>query len=332
MDISKYKKVIGKIIIGGTLLCLSNAAIGADRVAQLVSGRPLSEKVVAETKVTYYADRDLKNEDGSFQMTQYDADILFPIFNDEKNVWRADVDITNIDVNTDARLELDDNEPFPNSLYDIGAGVSYRHTFENKWQAGFYARVGSASDKVFSGYDQMEGSATAFLKVPHKEYNAWMLFVDARNNRKNPVLPGFAYLLVLGETSYFVLGAPLCSFHFEPFEKLALDFEYSLEGAVDATATYDLNEKLDIFASYDSQKQAFYREGRKDKEDGLFMYERKVSLGLKYELNEKISIGAEAGYAQNRLIFEGENYDQRDKNRIDVEGGTFGSVNVDVKF
>lgn len=316
----------------GTFLCFSTVSYGTDMVAELVSGQPLGKEVEVDTKATYYSKQDLKNDNKDLQMTQYDADMLFPIFDDGKNVWRAGLDLTNIDVNTKARLERHNNDPFPNSLYDVGASLAYRHSFDNGWQAGAHVRFGSASDKLFHSYDEMEGSATAFLKIPHNQYNFWVFLVDARNNRKHPVVPGFAYLLVLSETSYFVLGAPLTSVHFEPIDKLAIDVNYSLEGSTHAQATYEVNEKLDIFTGFDFQHQVFYREGRKDKEDGLFFYERKISLGGQYKFNDNITIGFEGGYALNRLIFEGESYEQRYKNRIDVEGGSFGSVAVDINF
>ena len=45
-----------------------------------------------------------------------------------------------------------------------------------------------------------------------------------------------------------------------------------------------------------------------------------------------LSLELSGGWAFDRFYFEGEDYDDRDDNRIDVESGPFGKAMVSVRF
>jgi len=45
-----------------------------------------------------------------------------------------------------------------------------------------------------------------------------------------------------------------------------------------------------------------------------------------------VAVNLSGGYAFDSFYFEGEDYDDRDQNRIDIENGPYGAFRVDVRF
>ena len=68
----------------------------------------------------------------------------------------------------------DTGERFPGELWDVRVGASYRHKFENDWIGAANLTIGSLSDKPFASEDEMILRAIGFLRVPHRDRNAWL--------------------------------------------------------------------------------------------------------------------------------------------------------------
>lgn len=332
-----------RVWMATALLLLLTATAGASErevYKSFFSGAPLPVGSAADAHVRLYGAADVdeaheNGEDWDFVVKEYDLEAYAPIHHGSGTEWVATLDFTALDVDSEVELPRHGREPFPSELYDLGFGAAVRHEFANQWQLGVHFRIGSASDKLFHSMDETTASATTFLRIPHGPHNAWILMVDARNTRNSnggPVVPGLAYQLALGETTWAILGVPVMALHGEPIEGLALDLSWVLVRNVHAGAKYQLTEELQLSAAFDWDHHLFYRSDRPAEEDGLFLYDKRLSLGLDYALNENVRLGLLGGYSFGRLAFEGEDYDQRDKNRIDVDGTGFGQFQVRVAF
>src|SRR5262249_48597592 len=71
---------------------------------------------------------------------------------------------------------------FPDELWDLSAGLSYRHKFDNGWTGGVSLTVGTASDRPFNSIDEMYFRFFSLVRVPQGEHNVWLFtFIYARD-------------------------------------------------------------------------------------------------------------------------------------------------------
>lgn len=324
-----------------SLLCLivlgTTTAFAAD--FQLwMEPKPTDLRITVDGGMRYYTDQAVEGEDKEYQQTQYDLESTFCLYRNETHEVFGEIDFTGLDIDTDVRLPRNRNDPFPDQLVSLTAGLTYRRFLCNGWLAGFNITYGSASDKLFNSNDESIYNATAFLRIPHKQHNAWMFYLNFANNRSNASMnnvpvPGFGYLLPISEVSWFVLGVPFLKAHYQPTERLTVDVDYMIFRTVHAKVNWASPiENLSIYGAFDMDSQVYYRAERKDEEDGLFMFEKRASAGLKYQVNKHINIDFSGGYAFGRFLFEGEKYSQRDQNRIDIDNGAFCAAQIEIDF
>src|SRR5262249_6539956 len=114
---------------------------------------------------------------------------------------------------------------FPDDLWNVHVGTSYRHLFSNGWVGGGNVTVGSASDKPFHSFDEMVVGASSFLRVPQGEHNAWLFSLNYSTNREflNGIpLPGAAYFYAPTDWFQATIGLPFASMTIRPLEDLTL--------------------------------------------------------------------------------------------------------------
>ena len=223
---------------------------------------------------------------------------------------------------------------FPEELWDIRLGATYRHKLDNDWIAGGSVTAGSASDKPFSSTDELFVRAFGFLRVPHGERNAWIVSLyyasDAEFLGGIPV-PGIAYEYAPSESFQALIGAPFSSVRYRPFDKLTLEALYAPVRRVRARATYQVFRPLRIYAGFDWDHESHFRADRGGKDDKLFYYEKRLTGGVRFDLRH-VGIEVFGGRTFDRFYFEGNGYSDRDENRIDVHDGWFGAARLSVRF
>ena len=183
--------------------------------------------------------------------------------------------------------------------------------------------------------DETTVRATAYLRIPHKGTNSWFLFVSYSNNREflNHIpLPGFAYWYAPSRRFFVILGVPFVTLTMRPTDDTSLSLSYFAIHAVRASVKYQILEKLGLFATFAWANQAYYRADRLHHYDRLFYYEKRISTGVTVNLPREFIMEIAAGYSFDRFYFEAEDYDERNRNRLDVEDGSFLSLNVRVHF
>jgi len=224
--------------------------------------------------------------------------------------------------------------PLPAELWEIKFGPTYRHKFENGWIAGANLTVGSASDEPFASLDEVTVRATAFLRVPQGERNAWLFTLNYSNYSEyfaGLPIPGIDYIYSPSDRFTLVLGFPFNMLEWRPLEKLTVQLVYQPVRTVKARLTYELFRPLRVYAGFDWDDDWYLRADRHVKSHRLFYYEKRLTGGIRFDLRH-VGFELSGGYAFDRFYFEGESYKHRNENRIDVHNGPFVIGKIMLRF
>ena len=275
----------------------------------------------------------MEGQRAELQRIEHSFSLSVPLSQDSRNEWSLAADVSLQDLDTHAILP-DTRERFPGELWDVRAGASYRHQFENGWIGGASLTVGSASDKPFASENEMIVRALGLLRVPHGDRNAWLFSLVYASDQEflgGVPIPGIAYLYAPSDRFKAVIGVPFTSIEFRPLDALTLEAQYFPLRRVRARATYQLFRPLRLYAGFDWDNDHYFRADRQDKDDQLFYYEKRLTAGVRFDLRH-VGFRLSGGYAFDRFYFEGESYSDRHHNRIDIDAGPFVAAQVSVRF
>lgn len=281
-----------------------------------------------------YAKSDVEDSDHDLGMGYFSIGMMFP-------VWRPNKDgMEGLYIGGDASLLTLDSDVklpetgvnLPDELYDLNLSIAYFHKLDNGWQVGGFIRGGSPSDKPFNSWEEVSARGAAFLRMPRGPNTAWLAYVgfDTISDFPYPV-PGFGYEFKTKKIRGLV-GLPFNSITAEPVENLKIDFSYIPLRTVNAKIAYGPKDLLQGYVSFDWVNKRYLTVDRHDEDDRLFVYEKSVRAGIEVLKWKLVSIDAYGGYAFDREIFEGDEYDDRDHHAIKVEDGAFGGLAVRVRF
>src|SRR5579862_5188091 len=133
--------------------------------------------------VTSYLERPVRSQDADFSLLEEEFTVSGLIYQDEHEDLRLSAGVRHEGIRTDAILP-DSGVPFPDELWNVTLGASYRYLFESGLVLGGSVGIGSASDDPFHSSREIVESVTAFLKVPAGERDAWFFAVSYSNNRE----------------------------------------------------------------------------------------------------------------------------------------------------
>ena len=268
-----------------------------------------------------------------FSVTQHRLSLAAPLAQDARDEWWASATLRLQQIDTRAVL-ADTGDPFPDELWDARLGLTYRHRFENSWIAGGNLTVGSPSDRPFDSEDELVVRATAAVRVPARQRDAWLFTLNYANHQEilsGLPLPGIAYLYVPSDRLQVVVGVPFTSVEVRPLEQTTLQLVYAPVRRVRARATYRPLPPLRLYAGFDWDHEFHLRASRPDPEDRLFYYEKRLTAGLRFDLRH-VGVELAGGYAFDRFFFEGDSYGDRRDHRLDVDDGPFLTVRVSARL
>lgn len=312
-------------------IMLANVAVAQeDEMRRWVSDEFGDAQFSARYGTFAYFDQPVDNQRTDFHMVKHELDVSWPLYQDEQREWTMILDLDAIDSDTGAVLVDDDFpwdvDPFPAELYNIQLGTGYRQKLDNGWSAGGVLLVGSPSDKPFASGDEITVNATAYLRIPDGERNAWLFFLNYFNNREflpNVPIPGVGYQYNPTPQFEALIGIPFAQFYWQPMPKLSLTGRYLVPRQIDLQAAYELLEPLEVYVGYQWDNDRFLRSDREDDDERLFYYDQRVLAGVKWDINESTWVDFSGGWAFDRFWFEGEGYDERDHSRIEIDDGPF---------
>jgi len=283
---------------------------------------------------TAYPSRRIDQTGGDFASFRQDVSLLVPIRQNSSDEWTAAATIRHDGIETEATLP-DTGERFPADLWDMRFGAGYRHRHDDGRISGGFFSLGSASDKPFNSSREDTVQLTGFLRLPSGERNAWLLLLNYSNNREflNHVpLPGVAYYWSPSDKFRGVIGFPYLWLSYKPWKDITLEASYLPVRTVHAEAAWKVIDKCSLFAAFDWSSRRYLRAGRADSEHGLFYYEKRAGGGLRLETIKDVFLELEGGYAFDRFYFEGKDYSDRDRNRLDISDGPYMAAKVSLQF
>jgi hypothetical protein len=290
--------------------------------------------VRSDYRITVFPDQPVAGQPAELGLLQQDFSLSVPLKQSATDEWYASVRIRNQEFATGAVLP-DTEEPFPDELWNIRIGTGYRHRFDSGWIGALNVTVGSPSDKPFASLDEMDISATAVLRVPARDRDAWIFFLNYGSNREflpNIPIPGFGYSYRPSDQFSAVVTTGVLSLEYRPIETLTLTASYIAVRTVDVRLTYQVFRPVRLWVGFDWTNERYLRAGRSNPDDRLFYYEKRIRAGAIIGLARQLFIDADVGYSFDRFYFEGESYSDRDQNRVDVGDGPFVQVRLGARF
>ena len=287
----------------------------------------------ADYRYTLFPDRGVENQPTDLGYQQHNVTLVAPLYQDSRNEWTLNTRGRFQDFDTRA-VFAGSGQPFPDELWDVRIGAAYRHKFDNDWIGGGSLTLGSASDRPFHSEDELIVQAIGFLRVPHRERNAWFFSLIYTNDQEflsGVPIPGIAYQWVPSETFNAVIGVPFSAVEWKPIEDVTLEASYFPVRRVRARATWRIARPLRAYVGFDWDNERYRLADRVDEDKRLFYYEKRLVGGARFDLRH-VGIEVYGGYVFDRFYFLGESYSDRRKDRFDVEPGPFVGVRIGVRW
>jgi hypothetical protein len=304
----------------------------------LVSSRIGDQQVTAAYDVHHYFEVNTDQRDRDLSFTRHDLHLRVPISQDEQREWTFGMGLTALDLETHAEFPdtsfLWRRDRFPGQLYDVQLDTTYRQRLGNDWIIGGQFAISSPSDRPFASVEEMAFMLNASLRIPQGESDAWVFFLNYASNREflsHIPIPGVGYQLDR-ERIRALIGVPVSTVHYEPWDWLHLDARYFVPRTIDAEISMLPSDGLRIYAGYHWTNDRYLRHDRRDNDDRLFLYEQSVTGGVEWSITDAVSVDVYGGYAFSRFFFEGEEYGDRDQNRIDIDDGPFVGARLAIRF
>lgn len=285
----------------------------------------------ADFRFLDFPDEPVRGQPTSLGYVESNLSLSLPVWQEAPDEWAATVRIRSEFFHTEAVLPST-GQPFPEELWDIRFGTTFRHLFDNGWIAGGGVSVGSASDRPFSNFDVMTFGMNVFLRVPQGEHNAWLftLSYSPTSELAFPI-PGVAFIWQPSDCFRVNIGLPF-QVWYRPTDELTLELSYMLLRTVHARATYRLCPALAIFGGYDWENEGYFLAERPDQNDRFYYYDMRLSGGLQIFFGHGATLDLSGGYVFDRFYFEGRSFSDNGFNRIDVGNGPYASLRFAIRF
>jgi hypothetical protein len=223
---------------------------------------------------------------------------------------------------------------FPTTWWDIEAGMAYSHKWDNGWTTGATVSVGSASDRPFSQGNVLVASVAMYNAFPTIGQDAWLL--------------GFSY----SPTSDFPYPLPIVSYYWKPSDDVEVNLgvpffvkwrflpEFTFDAlyipirTLSAKVTWQPEDysAVRVYGAFDWANDSAFLADRTENRDHFYSFEKRLAGGVQFDLIWRLRLDISAGYAFDRFFFEGKQYSDRNKDRINVGAGAFGALQLRLQF
>jgi len=286
---------------------------------------------LASYRFAWFPSERVQGQPTNLGYTRHDLSLVVPVWQDAIDELSLNAHVRAEFFTTNAILP-DTLQPFPDELWNVHFGATYRRLFDNGWIAGGSVSVGSASDKPFHSINEMTAGVNAFLRIPRGEHDAWIFTLSySPTGELGFPVPGVAYLWQPSPDFRAFIGLPF-SLMWRPIDDLTLDFSYMLIRTVHARATYRLCPAARVYTAFDWSNEGYFLADRPSDNDRFFYYDKRLSAGVLFHLNHNATLDFSGGYAFDRFYFEGARFSDNGFNRVDVGNGAFLAVRIGVRY
>ena len=319
--------------VGLALLCLGGRA-NAQVAPEILFQRELGQ---IEFKLDYnnhYAFKvEVQGQNRSIDYVNRQLKFIIPLVQND----RRELFVTSLaglmNIHTGAGLPIA-RRVIPRQLWDFRLGLGYREKLDNDWIWGGNFSFGSASDKPFATGDEILIDFLGSLTIPLKDMDALVVllsFSNARDFLPYVPLPGIAYQYNPNKKFSFIGGFPYSFLRWKAAERLTMTGSYLFPRTVRTRISYMMLKDIEAMAGFSWINWRYMRQGRKDTQDRLFFFEKRVFAGVQWILDDCLILEAKGGYAFDRFFFEGRDYNDK-ADRGDIADGPFLSASINWRF
>jgi hypothetical protein len=235
-------------------------------------------------------------------------------------------------VHTETQAILPDSQrAFPQDLGVVQPGFFYRQVFNNGWSMNLGASLASPSDKPFNSYREIAPSVIGTLRMDRDNGDAWVASITYLPVELSPFpIPGIAYNYV-DENIDVMIGVPF-EVQWRFADNWSIEAGWLPVRRIRSQLTWQPDAELAFFAGFDWTNDNYLLSNRTNRDDFLFIYEKRVSGGIRFHPHQNITLDLVGGYGFDRTIFQGQKYDDRHQDRIDILSGPFGLVRLGIRF
>jgi hypothetical protein len=285
----------------------------------------------ATYRVTWYPEAAVIGQPTDLSAWRQDFRWTCPVWKDDCQMFGLTAGVRNVLTNTGAVLPATD-QPFPDSLWDVRVGFTYKYLFANGWVAGANVDFGSASDRPFTNFDVLTAGLSTFLRVPVGEHNAWLFTLTySPTGELNFPVPGVAFYWQPSDSFNATIGIPT-KIMWRPAEDVLLEASWMPLTTVTGKAIWRVWGGVSVYAGYAMSDESYFLAERPSNDDRFFYYEQRVSGGVKLQFGPHCSADLSSGYAFDRYYFEGNSFSDRNSNRINVADSPFVSLMFECRF
>jgi hypothetical protein len=307
-------------------------------LASPFAGAPWASPVVghvpytASYRITWLPDEQVQVQPAKLGVVDQDASVRFPLWQTDTDELSGNARVRWQAIHTGGAILPNTDQPFPDNLWDIRFGASYRHLFENGWLAGGNVSFGSASNEPFHSVNELTVGVNAFLRLPWGERDAWLFSLSYSPTAELAFpIPGVSYLWVPSDQLRMNIGLPFMVMY-RPIDELTLDFSYMLLTTIHARATYRICPQLRAYLGFDWSNESWFIVPRPDDKDRLFYYEKRLSVGAQTNLGRTFLLDLSTGWVFDRYYFEGQHQSDSGFNRVNVNDAPLLSFQAQLRW
>lgn len=300
-----------------------------------------AERASFEASTRIYSEESTDFRRRRFKMAWTDVGVNVPIHMPDvtDRIFSFQLKIGMRDFHTNVLLPNTISE-FPDPLYDVGLGATYRLKTQGGWNVGVNFNVAAPSDIPFADGHDVRVGANVYARMPaSRGDDEWLFYVhylSTRDYLHEIPLPGVGYIWKAHPKPHqnftFLIGAPLAMADLRFSEKTYFKASYLLLRKLSAEGGRQFTPELTQFVGFDWDQNDFYRKSNSDIDDKLTYHEKRALGGFRYAVSPDAFIELGAGYAFQRYWYEGLDYGDRKFNHINVDGGPFAHFKLSMLF
>jgi len=325
-------------VLGGLLLIFlinwPGPVAAQDELYKLMNPSMGNLRFSVDYQGDYYPAREVEGQALDLGLTKHQVEVLAPLRQDRTQELGVIVKAQEWTLETEAILP-DSGRSLPEEIQQVGLGAFYRRRVAKGWAWGLLAGLDSSADRPFHSEEEIVFSGTAFVRIPRNRTQAWLVFLHYSNLADywdGLPLGGFAWQYLPSPRTQMLLGVPVVWFRHLPTKSTSLRLLYLPPQTVSARAGWRPTERTETYVDLNATHEGFFLTDRRDRNNRLFFYETKALLGWNCRVSENLNLDLAGGWVFDRMIFEGENFGDRDQNRLDLAGGPIVRLKLEAAF
>ncbi len=284
-------------------------------------------------RVRHHDRAKIRHQDSHLARTDQNIQIFWPVFRSGSNELNLYGGISAREFETELRFPSSERK-LPDDLYRLSLGFGFEHINERGWLWNLVNFLNSPTDKPLANGDVIGINSTLVLRIPHRANNALILFLNyssIRSSFKGVPLPGIGYWYERGQQIRTMIGLPF-ALDWRPAPRAKLLVNYIPVRDLSATFSYQLTERVKAYLNFDWSSDSYLLADRTDIDERLHSYEKRLGIGLQIALARFIHLDLSAGYVFDSYFFFGEGFEDRENDRVDLEGGAIFSASLNFGF